>query len=84
MAYVHHKASRSSNPRATSWLPHTQALILPLCRALMRSIPVSFTPDAHEKNQNIKKQNAMNDPIIIPSLLFLAEILVIRVLIPGT
>ena len=36
------------------------------------------------KNQSNKKHTAINPPIIIPSLLFLAEILPISVLIPGT
>jgi hypothetical protein len=38
---------------------------------------------AYRKYKTIKKQNAMKTASIIPSLLFLLEILCIKLLIPG-
>lgn len=40
-------------------------------------------PNDHEKKNTTKKQKAIKLPRMIPSLLFFAPILVIRLLIPG-
>lgn len=39
---------------------------------------------AHKKYKNIRTQNAMNIPIIMPSLRFFADILPIKLFKPGT
>lgn len=51
--------------------PHTNALFPNVC-------------DPHIKYKNIKKQKAMKLPMMIPSLLFLADILPIKLFNPGT
>lgn len=75
---IHSLRSTKSEPHDRPRAEFLRSLIF------VKRSPTSFATAAQEKNQNIKKQNAMNEPMIIPSRLFLADILVIRVLIPGT
>ena len=65
-------------------MPETRRDILPSLKVTDSAIHRLYNPRYHPKNHSTKKQNAMKLPNIIPSLLFFAPILAIKLLIPGT